>query len=108
MSETFSSENDKLHVSEDTNTIIYGPTKKKWIRLPKELGGIKANVIDSYQTICQCGKHVTTVYILKAKFSTMFCDTKGQWAWLMNPNEQSLKTIKASSQKAIEAMKSTT
>ncbi|AYV81298.1 MAG: hypothetical protein Harvfovirus26_6 [Harvfovirus sp.] len=85
MTETFESENDKIHISKDGKTVIFGKVKKEWMRLPKELGGIKVKVIDQFGTRCRCTKHDTTAYILKSKYCTMFCDEVGQWAWILKP-----------------------
>jgi hypothetical protein len=88
---TFESSNDKIHKGKSAdvkNTMIVGETKKVWIKLPKELGGKKANVKETIKSVpCKCGKHTTDVYLLDSIYSTMYCDTVGQWAWIKASGE---------------------
>ena len=74
------------NVHEIDKYIIIGKLKKEWIRTPKELGSKKLKVIDEFETICSCGKHNTTLYILDGDYFTVNC-TKG-WAWYRQPENR--------------------
>ena len=63
------------------------------LRTPKELGSKKLNVVDEFETLCSCGKHKTTLYILEKDYFTVNC-TKG-WAWYCQPeNKKDLYKMK--------------
>ena len=85
-------EDDKFHkevTKEKTKSYILGDSDKKWIQLPKQLGGKRVDVIEKIKnTMCKCGKHITDIYILDSKYSTMNCKTMGQWMWVETPNEE--------------------
>ena len=70
----------------DDNTIIIGKLKKEWIKTPKQLGSKKLKVTDEFTTLCKCGNHLTTLYILEKDYFTMHCESKG-WAWLKQPTD---------------------
>jgi hypothetical protein len=84
----------KDHVHEVNGMTIVGKFKKDWIRTPKQLGYEKLKVIDEFETLCNCGKHRTDLYILEKKYFTLYCQSKG-WAWLAQPeNIQDIYKLK--------------
>ena len=103
MTHVFSTVNDQIHISKDKKTIIGSKQlKKSWIQLPKQLGGVRSNVLDQFVSLCQCGKHTTTVYILNCKFVTMYCNTAGQWAWILKPSDSEINQLKEMSKDLIK------
>ena len=72
-----------------------GELKKDWWIKPKQLGGAKLKVKKSVPIICKCGKHKTTLHVLDGKYSTMFCDTQGQYAWLETPDDNFIEKIRS-------------
>lgn len=59
----------------------------QWIRLPKELGGKRAKVIDNFVAKqCICNKHPARVYILDGEYAVVECLTKG-FAWIKKPDD---------------------
>ena len=97
MAYTCTTTNDKIHVLQEDNMIIAAPMKKSWIRLPKQLGGTKAKVLDQFKTVCRCNKHTTTLYVLVGKYVTMYCDDVEQWAWIVKPDKQMIARLKEAS-----------
>ena len=81
------SENDHIYKSE--NKVIIGKFSKEWIKTPKQLGSRKLKVVDEFETMCNCGKHTTTLYILEKDYFTIYCDTNG-WAWLKQPKDRNM------------------
>ena len=87
MSRIFESTDDFCHKGKDGKTLLIGNNiKKDWIKLPKEIGGQKIDVEDSFITHCFCGKHSATLYVLKKKYMTINCSTRKQWLWFVRPN----------------------
>lgn len=81
--------NDIIHKIDDNITIIGKNIKKEWIRTPPQLGSVKLKVNDEFQTMCKCGDHITTLYILEKDYFTMYCDSKG-WTWLSQPSDKKI------------------
>ena len=79
---------DDIYKTDDNITIV-GKLKKEWIETPKQLGSKKLKVTDEFTTLCNCGEHFTTLYILEKDYFTMHCESKG-WAWLKQPANKSL------------------
>ncbi len=79
------SSNDITHKSKE-GLIIVGDVKKNWIKTPKELGAKKLKVVDQFNTICRCGEHMATLYVLESTYMTICCKTQG-WAWLKRPDD---------------------
>ena len=69
---------DDIYKTDDNITIV-GKLKKEWIETPKQLGSKRLKVADEFTTLCNCGEHFTTLYILEKDYFTMHCKTKG-WA----------------------------
>ena len=57
MAYTCTTTNDKIHVLQEDNMIIAAPMKKSWIRLPKQLGGTKAKVLDQFNDVTSIRQH---------------------------------------------------
>ena len=83
--DTFETVDDIIHTEKSGNLnrmIVDKDTDKKWIQLPKQLGGHKKKVLEKKEIKCICEKHNTRVYILEGEYSTMNCTTIQQWAWV--------------------------
>ena len=49
-----------------------------WVKLPKQLGGAKKNVLKYFDIDqCQCGTHPTTIYELEDNYIVCKCDKNG-------------------------------
>lgn len=98
MSEEFDTTNDYMHISKDGKTLIFDKTlKKDWIKLPSnvgELSGKKSKIIEQIQSLCCCDKHFTTMYLLEDKYTTMYCNTVKQWAWVITPRKEFLQNLR--------------
>ena len=89
---------DNIYKIDDDITVI-GNIKKEWIETPKQLGSKKLKVTDEFITLCKCGNHFTTLYILEKEYFTMYCETNG-WTWLKQPpNKDLLYNLKIDVQK---------
>lgn len=78
-----------------THSVVIGDNiKKDWIKLPKELGGKKQKITETIKSYCTCGKHITNIYILEGKYTTMYCNTVKQWAFVESPDEQLKKALR--------------
>jgi hypothetical protein len=85
-------EQDNVYKSNDK--IYVGKFSKEWIKTPPELGSKKLKVVDEFQTMCNCGNHTTTLYILEKDYFTIYCNTRG-WAWLKQPpNREMIYNLK--------------
>ena len=91
---SYISENDRVHQSTDKKNIIVGKTKKLWMKLPPQLGSKKCNVLDQFETICNCSTHMTTMYVLDGSYCTMHCGPANGWAWIVKPDADSIKWLK--------------
>lgn len=88
------SSDDFIHKSASGDLLFVGDKyKKKWIQLPKQLGGKRCNVLDNCKTKCDCGTHFTTLYILEGKYMTMNCKKANGWAWMLKPTNKSVSQI---------------
>lgn len=88
MTEEIKIKDDNVYKTKDNLTII-GNLKKEWIKTPPQLGSKKLKVDDEFQTMCKCGKHLTTLYILEKDYFTLHCESKG-WAWLKQPADKKM------------------
>jgi hypothetical protein len=79
---------DDIYKTDDNITIV-GKLKKEWIKTPEQLGSKKLKVSDDFTTLCNCGEHLTTLYILEKDYFTMHCESNG-WVWLKQPANKSL------------------
>ena len=82
-----------VYRSEDGDILAVG-CKPQWIKLPKQLGGRRVNILDSFVArSCKCGKHPANVMILDCDYMIVEC-TNG-YMWMNKPNdiEQFKKTM---------------
>jgi hypothetical protein len=90
---TVESEDNNIHTSQNGKIMVVGKTKKEWIKLPKQLGGKKSKVVDSFICTCYCNKHKTELYVLEADYVTMCCESMG-WPWVQKPDKNALLKLK--------------
>jgi hypothetical protein len=85
---------DFIHTSDNNDISFVGDKyKKKWIQLPQKLGNTRCNVLADCKTKCDCGTHLTTLYILEGKYMTMQCKKVNGWAWMLKPKNKSVSQI---------------
>jgi hypothetical protein len=91
---TMETSDDLIHKSQDGKLMYVGDKyKKKWIQLPKELGGKKCNVLATCNTKCDCEKHFTTLYVLEGKYMTMQCTKANGFLWMYKPENKTVSQI---------------
>ncbi len=85
---------DFIHTSLNGDLLFVGDKyKKKWIQLPKELGNTRCNVLADCKTKCDCGTHLTTLYILEGKYMTMQCKKVNSFMWMLKPENKTVAQI---------------
>ena len=55
--------------------------KRDWMKLPKELGGLKKKVINTAIRPCCCNTHNTKVYKLEGNYLNYWCEERHNFVW---------------------------
>ena len=64
------------------------PIPSTWVKLPKELGGKKVNVLDDFRSSsCKCGKHSARILILDRNYVCVECSKTKGFYWLKTPKD---------------------
>lgn len=63
-------------------------TPTNWVRLPKQLGGRKVNVVDEFiATSCKCGNHPSKILILDCDYMCVECSKNPGFMWMNKPTD---------------------
>ena len=106
MVEAVETYDDLVHRKLDENILMIGKgLKKEWIELPRNIKVPKSQrrskVVDQFVTNCQCGNHLTTVYVLEAGYITCHCASRSNWVWAKTGSPESLAGMKQAGDKLI-------
>ena len=63
-------------------------TRTPWVKLPKELGGKKVNVIDEFiAKSCKCCNHQSRILILDCDYMCIECSLNLGFMWFKKPTD---------------------